>query len=414
MINAMSTVLARLRRNLEVGPSPDPEYPGLVMRDGHGYTDQVLVIPPQLVPALQFFDGASTENDLREFLVRTMNRFDVGEPLAEVVAALGNAGFLENETYDRLREAAHNKFREQAERQAVFAGAAYPECPEDCRRYLAEIFGEGELAPAPAHAIGIAAPHASFEGGPECYRDAFRALAAMGKKKAYVLLATSHYGEPERLGVTRKPFLTPLGQTTPANWLLDELVAQAPASITEEDYCHTLDHSAEFHVLWLQHLFGADVAVLPVLVGAFAESIYGEGGAPESSEAVAAQFRALAEIAKKYGSEIGWVLSIDMAHMGPRYGDREPFTEGSGLSDQVSSFDHDRLESLASGDIDRFWKQVQEEQDPLKWCGSSPLYMLYRAIPGVRAQLLNYGQWNIDEESLVTFGALQFNLQGNS
>lgn len=405
----MSTVLARLRRNLEASPSPDPEHPGLVLRDGHGYSDQVLLIPPQLVRTLEFFNGESTENDLREYLVRAMNTFDVGEPLNEIVTALSTSGFLENEVYDSLRSNAHQAFMAQQLRAPVFAGAAYPECPEDCRRYLNDLLGEDATDPiSPANTFGVAAPHASFEGGPECYRDAFRALRAMGPKKAYIILATSHYGESERLGVTRKPYTTPLGQATPANELLDEIAAIAPEALIEEDYCHTMEHSAEFHVLWLQHLFGANVAVLPVLVGAFAHSIYGEGAPPESDPKVAAIFRALRHLDAKHGSDLGWVLSIDMAHMGARYGDDVAFGPGSPALDLVREKDQERIALLASGDIDAFWKEVQEDQDPLKWCGSAPLYSLYRAIPGTRAEALSYGQWNIDEESLVTFGALRF------
>ena len=43
-----------------------------------------------------------------------------------------------------------------------------------------------------------------------------------------------------------------------------------------------------------------------------------------------------------------------------------------------------------------------------KWCGSSPFYTLHRALPHARGTLLHYEQWNIDDASVVTFGALAF------
>jgi AmmeMemoRadiSam system protein B len=261
--------------------------------------------------------------------------------------------------------------------------------------------------------IGIAAPHASFEGGPECYREAFGALRAMGspeemKNKTFVLLATSHYGEPDRFGVTRKAFVTPLGQTTPATALLDEIRAAAPAALIEEDFCHTLDHSAEFHVLWLQHLFGAEVKVLPILVGAYARSIYLDQQPPEAALEVASFLRALQDLDRKHGRDLVWVLSIDMAHMGPRYGDQAGFGPDSANADAVLAKDRVRLGALATGDAKQFWADVLYEKDPLKWCGSSCLYTLLQVFPGMKTEALNYGQWNIDEESLVTFGALRF------
>lgn len=394
MINAMSAVLAALRRNLDAMPSPDPEQPGLLLRDSLGYSKRVLIIPPQLVRALQFFDGVATENDLREWLVRATNSFEVGGLLENLTKTLSEAGFLEDETYFGLREAAHAKFAALEARPAVFAGGAYPACPEDCRRYLDQFLEGGEAMPKPAGMVGVAAPHVSYEGGWECYRDAFLALREMGAERTYVLLATSHYGEPNSFSVTRKPYQTPLGATTPANELLDELQAASGNALGEEDYCQLMEHAAEFHILWLQHLFGAGVKVLPILVGPRFED------EPESPV-----YGALRELAERHGEKLGWVLSIDMAHMGPRYGDEATFRPGN---EEILARDERRLAALAAGDIGAFWRDVRQDNDPLKWCGSAPLYTLYQALPGVKAEKLNYGHWDIDEESIVSFGALRF------
>lgn len=411
----MANVLAPLRQDLDAIPSPDPETPGLILRDRLGYSERVLVVPPQLVRCLGFFDGQATEDDLREYLVKSTGRFDVSEQLQDLVGSLNESGFLENEQFAALRDSAHRRFAEAEVRAAAFSGSAYPECPEDCKRFLDSFFDEApaSLGPPQGRMIGIAAPHASFEGGPECYRDAFAALRAMAppeemRKKTFVLLATSHYGEPDRFGVTAKAFQTPLGQTTPAGALLEELRRNAPGALIEEDYCHTMEHSAEFHVLWLQHLFGGDVQVLPVLVGAYARSLYLGQGPPEATPEVAVFFEALRGLDRKYGNELVWVLSIDMAHMGPRYGDQEDFTPGGPSYESVLVKDRLRLEALQSGQAQKFWSDVSYQRDPLKWCGSACLYTLLQVFPGLKTETLNYGQWSIDAESLVTFGALRF------
>ncbi len=400
MINAMSVVLAPLRRNLDAMPSPDPEQPGLLLRDTFGYSERVLVIPPQLVKGLQFFDGASTENDLREWLVRVTNSFDVGPQLQNLVSALSESGFLENEIYFQMRDAAHQAFADLPVRPAAFAGGAYPECPEDCRRFLDQFLEDlPELTEPTGKLVGIAAPHVSYEGGWECYRDAFSSLRQMGPDRTYIILATSHYGEPEKFGVTRKPYQTPLGDTTPANELLDELNALAPDALIEEDYCHVMEHSAEFHVLWLQHLFGGNVKVLPILVGScFADS-------PEANPQLKALYDGLAALAQKYGDKLGWVLSVDMAHMGPRYGDEVEYQEGNA---GIEELDQLRVNALAEGDIAKFWTNVRTNDDPWKWCGSAPLYTFFRAVPGVKAEMLRYGHWNIDEASVVSFAGMRF------
>src|SRR4029079_19479085 len=78
--------------------------------------------------------------------------------------------------------------------------------------------------PAPARAkgkstkaanglLGIAAPHVSPEGGSARYAAAYRALPKRpdGDDRIFVVLGTSHYGEPDRFGLTPKPFPAPLG-----------------------------------------------------------------------------------------------------------------------------------------------------------------------------------------------------------
>jgi len=116
-------------------------------------------------------------------------------------------------------------------------------------------------------------------------------------------------------------------------------------------------------------------------------------------------YHALAALAAKHGDKLGWVLSIDMAHMGPRYGDEIEFAEGDA---RIEAQDQLRVTALEAGDIGTFWKDVRVENDPWKWCGSAPLYALYKALPGVKAEMLRYGHWNIDEASVVSFAGMRF------
>ena len=69
---------------------------------------------------------------------------------------------------------------------------------------------------------------------------------------------------------------------------------------------------------------------------------------------------------------------------------------------------HSEGSDPSPGDADGFWDLVQENRDDLKWCGSSPFYTFLRAVPNARAQLLGYQQWNIDEQSVVSFAAMAF------
>ena len=48
-------------------------------------------------------------------------------------------------------------------------------------------------------------------GGAKSYQAAYSVLRPEHKEKTFVILGTSHYGEPEKFGLTRKAFRTPLG-----------------------------------------------------------------------------------------------------------------------------------------------------------------------------------------------------------
>lgn len=409
MMVAMAEPLPRLRMDLDFMPSPVPERPGLLIRDPHQYSDATLIIPPQLVECLQHFNGESSELDLRADLVRMTGSLDVGDLLAHLTGTLKNAGFLDEEIYQRLREKRHRQFSEALVREPSHAGSAYPVEATPLRATLDRYLNGIEPAPAPTsdRLIGIAAPHVSPEGGWRMYGAAYRAVPGGVADRVFVILGTSHYGAPDRFGLTRKPFVTPLGQTRTEVSLVDRLAERAGAAVEMEDYCHSTEHSIEFQVVFLQHLFGPGIRILPILCGSYARSII-QGGQPEDAEGVKAFLAELGELAASEGDRLFWVLGIDMAHMGRRYGDAFAASANRGGMEEVAGRDRCRIDSLVNGDAFGFWELVRENHDDLKWCGSSVLYSFLRALPGARGRLLGYEQWNIDPQSVVSYAAISF------
>ena len=388
-------------------PSPLADRPGLLIRDPYHYSDATLIIPPPLVECLRYFDGERTELDLRAHLVRLTGDVRVSELEQHLVRTLSEAGFLDDEVYHRLRNERRKQFAEAPFRQAAHAGSAYPEEPDPLRATLGRYLGDGAGPPAPASLVGIAAPHVSPEGGWQTYRAAYEALRPEHRDRIFVILGTSHYGAPERFGLTRKPYVTPLGTARTEVELADRLATRAAGAVEMEDYCHATEHSIEFQVIFLQHLLGPEIRILPILVGSFARSLY-EGGKPEDNDGVRRFFGELGELAAQLGDRLFWVLGIDMAHMGRRYGDPFAARADRGAMAQVAERDRARIERVAEGDAEGFWELVRENHDDLKWCGSAPLYTFLRVLPQARSQLRRYEQWNIDPQSVVSFAALAF------
>lgn len=402
----MANILPRLRMNLDFMPSPVEDRPGLLIRDPFQYSEVTLIVPPVLVECLEYFDGERTAEDLRAALFQITGDLRVGELQSHLMDSLKQSGFLEDEIYAELREAREKGFAESPERYPAHVGSAYPEDVEELRETLVRYCGGSPQAPS--HLVGVAAPHVSPEGGWQSYRAAYAGLRKEDYgDRTFVVLGTSHYGEPEKFGLTRKTWSTPWGTARPATELIEELAANAPGAVNMEDYCIAFEHSVEFQVVFLQYLFGPDIRILPVLCGAFAKSIY-VGGMPEEDENVKRFIGTLGEIGAREGNSLLWVLGVDMAHMGRRYGDNLTAIADSGEMALVSGRDRLRIDAINSGDAKGYWDLVQDRRDDLKWCGSSPFYTFLRAMPGLQGSLQRYEQWNIDPQSVVSFAGMQF------
>src|SRR2546425_10531687 len=233
-------------------PSPSPEHPGLFIPDPFRFSDAMLIIPPLLIECLRCFDGQQTNLDLRAALVRATRDLEVGELEQHLIDTLSKAGFLEDERFAGMEQKRRRVIFEQPVRGPAHAGAAYPAEPdalrETMKRYLS---GSPEAVGANGDLFAIAAPHVSPEGGWQSYRAAYSRLKPEHRDRTFVILATSHYGTPQRFGLTRKNFETPLGTAVTDQRLVDWLAARGGDAVEMEDFCFSFEHTVEFQVLFL-------------------------------------------------------------------------------------------------------------------------------------------------------------------
>jgi AmmeMemoRadiSam system protein B len=390
-------------------PSPLPERPGFLIRDPLRFSDTIAVLPRQLARCLPLFDGDHTEQDLCLALARMTGELAVSDLADDLVGSLREAGFLEDEAFAELRSAKEARFAESPLRLAAHAGGAYPGGANELAREI-----DGHLAAGRADALsaaqaegllGVAAPHVALEGGGACYGAAYASVPDRAADATFIVLGTSHYGLPNRFGLTAKPFVTPFGQTTADGESVAALARAAPSAVTLEDYCHAVEHSIEFQILFLQRRFGTDLRVLPILCGPRAED--GAADRPAAPGAgIAAFAEALGAVARR-GAAF-WVLGIDLAHIGQRYGDTLPATAEEGRLLGVGAADRGRLARVMDGDERGFLDAVGGDEDRLRWCGAPALQLFLQAAGPLRGRTLRYEQWNIDAGSVVSFAALAF------
>ena len=395
-------------------PSPLEDRPGLLMRDPFQYTEQTIIVPPLLARALRFFDGRHTELDLKAYLAKATGELDVSELSKHFLGALESGGFLESETYFRLKEEKRRAFAEASAKEPAHAGSAYEDEPSALRQQLDGWGVDGADADEQtARLVGIAAPHVSPEGGYRSYAAVYRRLRPEHAGKTFVILGTSHYGQGEKWGLTRKSYNTPLGPVETDQEFVEALAKRAGSSIEMEDYCHASEHSIEFQTVYLQHVLGRRLPegerlrAVPILCGGLSESLY-HGGQPEDNDDVRRFFDALGETAAERGDQLVFVLGIDLAHIGSRYGDASPAEAEKGALAEVRHRDAERLARVAAGDLAGYYALVEPNHDDLRWCGHGPLYTFLASAEGFQGRVLSYEQWNIDPQSVVSFTGMEF------
>ena len=403
-------LLPRLRPGIDILPSPLPDKPGLLFRDPFRYTEEILIIPPLLAAGLVYFDGESTELDMQAYISKLAGQLIPGDVIKSLIDVLRNHGYLEGIEFEQMRADRHAVFAAAPIRLAAHSGTGYPDQAEELRAVLDKYLNDGARG-ATDPIIGLAAPHVSPWGGWQCYASAYGRLSGAAREqvsgKTVVLLGTSHYGEPEKFGMTRKPFVTPLGTIMPDTEIIDWIAQRADGSIAMEDYCHSFEHSIEFQCIFLQQILGSDFKIVPILCGPFLEALY-SGEPPERDDKVMRFFDVLGEMAEINAARTFWVLGIDLAHIGRRYGDEISARADEDQMLEVKEQDHARIRKICEGKNEEFFELVKPEQDVLKWCGFPPVYTFMSAIPDARGELLRYDQWNIDEQSVVSFAAMEF------
>ncbi len=371
-------------------PSPDEQHPGLLIRDPLGYSEGMLVCPPPLVPFLRFFDGAHEPGALETALRESGAGDEAGRLAAHLADSLTRAGFLDDAAFASRRELKHAAFARAPRRDSAHAGSAYPEDAQELRALLEErMDGQGAPPPrrpgagAPRRLVGIAAPHASPDGAWDSYRAAYRRLGGQGSERTVVVLGTSHYGAPNRFGLTRKAYVTPLGEAPTDVGFVEALLEAGGPAVVSEDYCHAVEHSIEFQVVFLQHVLGGGRACAPVLCGPFTGGFEAEGTPqrPRTSREWPVSSTCSCAICARerepFSSCWGWTWPTSGVAMATAC--RLVRGEASDATSSRETAPGWRGSPTATPP--GFWSRVSFAGDSLNWCGTSPFYTFLRVAP---------------------------------
>jgi AmmeMemoRadiSam system protein B len=258
--------------------------------------------------------------------------------------------------------------------------------------------------------VALVAPHIDPWRGAVGYGHAYGALAASLPADAdtFVLLGTSHAPMREPFALCRKDFDTPLGPARADVEAIDGLAAHADGFDPYADqFNHKREHSIEFQVVFLRHLLGGKpFRIVPILAGLGAHQVSGQD--PSRDARVERFVSGLRALSDSRPGRVVVVAGADLAHVGPRFGDDEPY--GPDARARLEQTDRSSLERATQVDAPAFWGHVARDLDERRVCGLAPIWSLLKALPaGAKGQVLHYEQTiDPDDGSIVSHAALGF------
>jgi AmmeMemoRadiSam system protein B len=220
----------------------------------------------------------------------------------------------------------------------------------------------------------------------------------------WVILGTVHVPIARPFALTGKDFETPLGPAEVDQAFLGALRARVGDGYLHDEFAHRGEHSIEFQAVFLRHRTPANqpVRIVPILCGSLHRFVEDQRS-PTGDDAMDGFLGALRETLATVDGHTVVIVSADLAHVGPQFGDTRPLSPGQ--LREVETADRNMLATVAAGDADGFFRSVANDGDRRHICGLPPIYAALRILGPTQGRLLRYSQWP-DPNGTVTFAAL--------
>jgi AmmeMemoRadiSam system protein B len=383
-------VRPHLRKHVQRVHDPRDPHHGFLI-DGLRQCPEPVQVPREEFSWLNWFDGQRTLRDIQAAAMRhkggaliPLSRF------TELAQRLDDALLLESPRWQ--------KHLDHPEREPTCIGC-YDADPDVLRSQLAELFtrpsGPG-LPRSPQSDSRLRAalvPHMDYARGGVCYSWGFKEIFEHADASLFVIIGTSHYST-QRFSLTRKNFKTPLGVVPTDQDYLDRLVRHYGDGLFDDQWlAHLPEHSIELEVVLLQWYYAQrrPIRIVPLVVGSFHDATLTDL-APSAFDDIGRMIQALKLTESQTKEPICYVISGDLAHLGPKF---RPGREPVGAAELKHSQRQDQalLARLEDADLAGYFHILTEEQDARAICGFPPTYTVLDAVKPRRGKVLNYSRY---------------------
>ncbi len=366
-----------------------------LLRDPLELSDYQIILTPALAQILIYFDGSREIEDIEAELFALYGPDIDPDLVRSTLNQLDEACLLDNERTKKIIGEQLLTYRSQPYRLPTLAGLGYPAEAEQLAQVF-DAYGEEDNLDGwqPWTGRGIISPHIDYQRGGPVYAQVWRrAKAAVEEADLVLIFGTDHNGSPGSITLTQIPYATPLGVLPTDSNLVDRLAEAIGPSAYDEELHHRKEHSIELSAVWLHHIRGNDPPpVVPILCGSFHEFVM-NGNHPDQDPKLNAFLESLK--AATVGKKVLAVASVDLAHVGPNFGD--DFIMDTDRRTNLISSDKSLMEAIGQGDAGRFYSEVARVGDKNRICGFSSIYLMLRYLGLGQGTEIAYEQCPADQ-----------------
>lgn len=379
-----------------------------LLRDPWQLSDRQLIFPQGLAQMLLLCDGTRTPQEIRHDFASLIGADVPSEIVTNALAELDQTYLLVNDRFRLERERTMQSYLSQPYRPPALAGPSYPATAAELSAML-EGFASGERGADPRLWRGIVSPHIDYPRGGPVYAQVWnRAERSVLEADLVLIFGTDHNGRAGSITLSRQPYATPYG-VLPNDPILINRLAEAigvEAAFAEE-LNHRNEHSIELSAVWLHHLYhraGVEPRpMVPILVGSFHHFL--NNGAHPVDDPTFNRFLATLRT-ETAGKRVLAVGSVDLAHMGPAFGDT--FDMDTSRRDRLREEDQRLMATVMRGSASDFYKRIWDVRDRHRICGFAPLYLMLGYLNAEAGIQVAYDQCPADRSnnSLVSICGL--------
>ena len=406
----------RLRR-LQISRTDSDDGEILVFHDPAAYAPDV-ALDAGFAPILVLMDGSRSVEQIAA-IVRQSDPEMPDDWITEFVAELDEHLLLDSPHFAARRDARESVWHAATARPAALAGRSYPEKARELNPFLADKLATG-AARLPARAYdaanvrGIVTPHIDFHRGGHVETASYAPLIenVRATEKPFdtlVVFGIAHAGVRFPFCALDKDFATPLGTMKCDQKFVSDLAERVGPQLLAENFVHKDEHSIEFAAVLCQHFDELKSSqIVPILCGGFWESLHTGRSPEEADDGVAAFIAALREVTHQHeiaGRKIGFIASVDGAHVGTQFGDETKLTPER--LREIAREDRKWCAAIEAGDRAALHQHFARDGNRFNVDAHPAVYTILAAFPDLHGQLLDYDQaYHREPNIVVSFASL--------